>query len=175
MNGATAPADLDRVLEQMMTSQFSLVKQLRALEVTYPGQLHAATDITGFGLLGHIGEMIDKRLASSELFTINLKLQNIPILRGVLELIKSGHTSSIAPANRRALKLLDTNFSQHRQGSVKLSYDPIMVSSKDQQALLEVLVDPQTCGPILVSVAPQMAEALLRQNQNKWWLIGSAE
>ena len=53
---ATAPRDLDLALEQMATSQHSLVGQLRALGLSQASC--AAADITGFGLLGHLGEML---------------------------------------------------------------------------------------------------------------------
>ena len=42
------------------------------------------------------------------------------------------------------------------------------------RALLELMVDPQTCGPLLISAAPPLAEALLNQDPHGWRLIGSA-
>ena len=59
MAGAGQPQDLDAALAQMSRSQHPLLEQLQALEQQYPGQLHAATDITGFGLMGHATEVAE--------------------------------------------------------------------------------------------------------------------
>ena len=50
----------------------------------------------------------------------------------------------------------------------------MQAGSKNHQALLELLVDPQTCGPLLISAAPPFAEALMNQASQEWWPIGSA-
>ena len=44
--------------------------------------------------------------------------------------------------------------------------------SKSDWALLELLVDPQTCGPLLISVTPTFAAALLDQPGHSWHAIG---
>ena len=170
MAGASAPEHLDTALTQMQTSQHNLVAQLAALEQKHPGQLHAATDITGFGLLGHLGEM----------FGDTAKIENgckyswTPIafaLPGALALLAAGHSSSLAPANRRAWSLLD---SKQGLASLQPSYyiDEYRTSNQERQALLELLIDPQTCGPLLISVSPTFAESLLSQHHHDWHPIG---
>ena len=174
MAGAAAPADLDTALTKMQTSQHPLVVELTALEQQHPGQLHAATDITGFGLLGHLGEMLGDTATSDDPLQVTLEGPAIPSLPGALALLTAGHASSLAPANRRAWQLLDPQ--PHRNGvaAIKLNLGSLQAGSPDHRALLELLIDPQTCGPLLISAAPPLAEALMNHDPQEWWLIGSA-
>lgn len=57
----------------------------------------AMTDVTGFGLAGHLLEMLRAGDASAE-----LRLAEIPLLPGAAELLTAGVESTLAPANRRA-------------------------------------------------------------------------
>ena len=84
----------------MGSSQHSLLEQLLN-EETEQEELHACTDITGFGLLGHLGEMLD------DYCRLQLDAWKIPSLNGALELLEAGHCSSLAPANRSAWHWLD--------------------------------------------------------------------
>ena len=174
MAGAATSADLDNALNQMQTSQHPLVKQLAAWEQQQPGLLHAATDITGFGLLGHLGEMLGDSATSGDPLQVTLEGSAIPSLPGALALLTAGHASSLAPANRRAWQLLDPQPNRNGAAAVTLNLGSLQAGSQDHRALLELLIDPQTCGPLLISAAPSLAEALLNQGQQEWWLIGSA-
>ena len=132
----------------MSQSQHPLLEQLLELG----DALHACTDITGFGLLGHLGEM----LAGSDM-QVELDATAIPAYDGVLELLDKGLASTLAPANRRALALLDRSIS---------------LTGQSPSGLLELLVDPQTCGPLLVSCSKPAAMTLI--SQGPWTQIGSA-
>jgi selenide,water dikinase len=94
------------------------------------GAVHACTDVTGFGLIGHATEM-----ARASGVTVSLAVDLIPILPGVLEL--AGQNS---PGGAR------TNI-QHFQGGVA---QPEKVHS----GRVAVLYDPQTSGGLLVAVDP---------------------
>ncbi len=174
MAGATKPADLDQALAQMQTSQHPLVDQLTALEAHHPGELHAVTDITGFGLLGHLGEMLGNLSEDKPKLQVQLEAQTIPALPGSLELFEAGYSSSLAPANRNAWALLDPQPQLSCPPAVILSLGPITKGSSQHLALLELLIDPQTCGPLLISVSKQLSKALLEQNHQGWWPIGQA-
>ena len=163
MTGAAPAPSLDLALAQMGTSQHLLLEELLGLEAEHPRAIHAATDITGFGLLGHLGEML-----RNPGLKVVLKGPEIPSLAGALSLLENGYASSLAPANRRAWRLLDN-------GSVDLQLAGIDPGSKQHQALLEVLVDPQTCGPLLISVQADIAEQLTSEPQSSWTDIGSGQ
>ena len=172
MAGATRPEDLDTALSQMQTSQHPLVKQLSTLEQHHPGQLHAATDITGFGLLGHLGEMLGDPADAPEPLQIQLDASRIPSLPRALGLLAAGHASSLAPANRRAWSLLDPPEPAGQPAAVCLHLGEHQAGSNHRRDLLELLIDPQTCGPLLISVTPSFAEALLAQPEHGWHAIG---
>ena len=163
MTGAAPASALDSALKQMATSQHSLLEELLNLETDHVGAIHAATDITGFGLLGHLGEM----LRNSALRVV-LKSHEIPSIAGSLALLEKGYASSLAPANRRAWNLLDSR-------SLDLKLCGINPGSKEHLALLELLVDPQTCGPLLISVDNEIAQKLIYKSQNHWTEIGSVQ
>ena len=167
MAGAAQPEDLDHALAQMGTSQHPIVAQLQELISLEPEALPSCTDVTGFGLLGHLREMLQ---ASSPTLQVVLDTSAIPALPGAFKLLKAKHASSLAPANRRAWSLLDP--SQNQPAKVILTRSGIGLDPEDDQAMLELLVDPQTCGPLLLSCSGAMADALLQANDTPWHRIG---
>ena len=163
MTGAAPAPSLDLALAQMGTSQHLLLEELLGLEAEHPRAIHAATDITGFGLLGHLGEML-----RNPGLKVVLKGPEIPSLAGALSLLENGYASSLAPANRRAWSLLDN-------GCVDLQLAGIAPGSREHQALLQLLVDPQTCGPLLISVQADIAHQLTSQPNTAWTDIGGVQ
>lgn len=150
MRGETKARELDLALLEINKSQDHLIKDLQRDEAG----IHACTDITGFGLLGHLGEMLE---SNSEL-TVQLDGSAIPIYEGVLRLARRKITSTLAPQNRSAWRWLDRR--------VKLKTD-------NSLPLLEVLVDPQTCGPLLLACQEDVAKELI--GNKKWTKIGTVE
>jgi selenide,water dikinase len=140
MAGAARPHWIDQALVVMQQSQAPLVALLAA------HGCQACTDITGFGLLGHLGEMV----TASPSGTVSVKLDGSALgrlaLPGALELLAAGHASTLAPANARALALLD---------------GPITLAPPAGAALQQLLIDPQTCGPLLAALPAARATAAL--------------
>ena len=147
--GAARPSWIDAALETMQRSQAPLVELLAA------HGCQACTDVTGFGLLGHLGEMLaasgvaagglpGEGLSPPE--TVRLEASSIPAFDGALELLDQGWASSLAPANGRALALLE--------GTVRLV-------GEAAAALVALLIDPQTCGPLLAALPAARAGAAL--------------
>ena len=154
MAGAADPRALDQALESMNQSQHQLVDGLRQ-----GAEIHACTDITGFGLLGHLGEMLRPALR------LRLELEQLPAYPGALALLEQGQASSLAPANRRAWQLLNPDPTS--------GHAPIELSGSPSRGQLNLLVDPQTCGPLLISCPETTAAHLLKRGP--WVRIGSAE
>ncbi|MEG1998171.1 MAG: selenide, water dikinase SelD [Clostridiales bacterium] len=128
--------------KQRLTLMATLNKTARDIMVHYP--LHACTDITGFGLLGHLLE-----LAQGSGVSLDLDSGALPILPQALELAAMG----ILPAGmyrNRDFAAASVQFA----GSIS-------------QALQDLLFDPQTSGGLLMAVAPDQANALLGQLQDQ--------
>ncbi|MEW6496938.1 MAG: selenide, water dikinase SelD, partial [Cyanobacteriota bacterium] len=104
----------------------------------------ACTDITGFGLLGHLIEMIK---ASG--VAVELDLEAIPVLEGAIETLEKGITSSLQPQNLRA------------------SYYVSNLSEVSTSPKYPLLFDPQTSGGLLASVPLEQADSCLTALQAK--------
>ncbi|MFM7169329.1 MAG: selenide, water dikinase SelD [Cyanobium sp.] len=135
MAGAAKPEWLDQALAVMQQSQAPLVELLAAHGCC------ACTDITGFGLFGHLGEMLACQSAGSPPAPVVVELDgsSIPAFAGAWALLAAGHASTLAPANSGALTAL--------RGLVHLRAQGL------QRSTLEaLLIDPQTCGPLLAAL-----------------------
>ncbi len=101
---------------------------------------NACTDVTGFGLLGHLVEM-----TRSSGKSVTLNLNNFPIMEGALEMIETGIFSSLQEQNvrlRRAIK------------------DP---GELTQHKHFPLLFDPQTSGGLLAAIPANNADACLAE------------
>jgi len=99
----------------------------------------SCTDVTGFGLLGHLVEMCKGSNAAAV-----LDMDAVPILPGALECVELGITSSLQPANVRLARAVA---------------NPSQVSTAPRYPLL---FDPQTAGGMLASVPSENAEAAVQ-------------
>src|SRR4051795_7640222 len=98
--------------------------------------VHAATDVTGFGLLGHLVEMTKASGVDASLY-----VDAIPLLEGARESVAAGVFSSLQPQNvrlRRAIRNLDV---------------------AAESPLYPLLFDPQTAGGLLATVPARQAKA----------------
>ncbi|MFL0731666.1 MAG: selenide, water dikinase SelD, partial [Prochlorococcus sp.] len=179
MTGEVSPQDLDAALAQMTVSQHNLLELLHTVEAKDAGSstIHACSDITGFGLLGHLGEMLNasnfKRYqADIGPLHLTLEAQAIPSLQGALKLLKEGFSSTLAPANRRNWRLLEPNTNKEA-APIEILWGDIAAGHAQRQALLELMVDPQTCGPLLVACSTKIAAELL--SDGPWQRIGQVQ
>jgi selenide,water dikinase len=142
MAGAARPDWIDAALLTLEGSQAPLVEVLAA------HGCRACTDITGFGLLGHLGEMLEGAAAGTG---VRFDTAALPALDGVAELLRQGYASSLAPANAAALALLE--------GPVRLQEPEGEAAERAWRR--ELLLDPQTCGPLLAALPAAQAPAAL--------------
>jgi selenide, water dikinase len=130
--GIAAPALVDRVIELMSALNRAAGEALAA-----SGAVHALTDVTGFGLLGHSWEM-----AEGSGVALRLRAAAIPVLDGVLDLAAKDVVPGGSKANLAWVK-------EHA------SFAPGL-----PDALAIVLADAQTNGGLLAAVDPDRAEAV---------------
>ncbi len=100
--------------------------------------IQGLTDITGFGLAGHLLEMLRPSHVAAE-----LTLAHVPLMPGAEDLFREGLESTLAPANRDAEQ--DIGVSEAIRPTPRFA----------------ALFDPQTSGGLLMGVAPRDVEAVL--------------
>lgn len=126
-------------VETMLTPGKYAAEAMREFDVK------AATDVTGFALLGHVWEM-----ARASKVTIELDSKAVPLLDGALELARDGLLTSGDKTNRQYV-----------------GDDVELLPSVDVD-LTKLLFDPQTAGGMLMAVAEDKADAFLRTLRNNY-------
>jgi selenide,water dikinase len=128
---------IDAALRGMVQSSASAAECFQQYDAT------ACTDITGFGLLGHLAEML-----RSSSCAVELNLAAIPLLDGALETSSQGILSSLHIANSGAASRIE------------------QVSQWQNHPVYPLLFDPQTAGGLLASVpADNVEDCLLTLHQ----------
>ncbi len=130
--GIASEEIIDTVTQLMATLNHEAANVMKDFPV------HACTDITGFGLLGHIAEMV----VDSDL-GIEVHAQSVPFLNEAHEYASMGFVPAGTHNNRK-----------FREFMVEMSpsVDPVVQ---------DILFDPQTSGGLLISVKAESADALL--------------
>ena len=100
--------------------------------------VNSCTDITGFGLMGHVREM-----AEGSGFTAEIKADAVPILPGALEFANMGIIPAGAYRNREFIE------------------DKVSIRETVNRAVSDILFDPQTSGGLLISLPENQAHRLL--------------
>ena len=110
----------------------------KAAEIMGDFDIHAATDITGFGLAGHGLEM-----AKGSNVTLNINVDAVPLMNEALEMYRNGVTTGVNSSNRELVE----NYMEFRKAIPKWHE--------------EIFVDPQTSGGLLVSLPEKQGIDLL--------------
>ena len=124
------------VIESMMELNRAGAEAMAAVHA------HAATDVTGFGLAGHLHEMLEASDASAELVW-----DDLPLFKGVYRY----SCDFCRPA--KTFGIIDWARAFVRQGGLE---------DEEFENRMGVLCDPQTSGGLLVAVAPDEADAFAR-------------
>ena len=141
----------ERASSKIISSAVETMKTLnkKASEVAQKFTPNAVTDITGFGLVGHLIEICKSSKVSAKIY-----FNQIDLLPGTLDLIEEG----IMPGgSKRNLEHAEkfTNFSS------RLSYNEKLISC-----------DAQTSGGLLITLPPKDAKAFLNDFGNKAKVVG---
>ena len=134
--GTASPSSVDAAIQSM--TQLNRA----AAEVMVATGVRAATDVTGFGLVGHLEQMLGSALDAV------VEVEAVPLLEGAKELAASGALPGGTKRNREAARRY-TNVSGKEDGRAAL------------------LFDAQTSGGLLMAVPPGALEGLLNALQER--------
>ena len=139
MRGKAKARWLDAALTQMLQSNRDAAAIIRRHGA------HAATDVTGFGLAGHLAEMM--RTTDVD---VTLSLDDMPLLDGAQQCVEAGIVSSMQTQNAHARRLI--------ADLQTIRGDP----------RYPLLFDPQTAGGLLASIPAGAAGGLHRRAAARW-------
>jgi len=137
-SGLASP-EITKTVTRLMAA---LNRDAAKIIVNYP--VHACTDITGFGLLGHIAEMVTGSPSG-----ISLASKSIPIIPKTLDYARTGLVPAGMYKNRE--------FREHM----------VEFASSVDRITQDVLFDPQTSGGLLICVERDRANDLLLELKEK--------
>lgn len=132
--GEAAPEQMEAAIQSMTTLNKT------ASEISRRYRVHAATDVTGFGFLGHLQEMMGDRLYCV------IQADRLPVLPGAWEAADACLYTAAGQRNRN-----------HLGSRVEFRGVPFPME--------EILFDPQTSGGLLLAVDPADASALEKELQ----------
>ena len=128
MRGQCRHTNYDALLNTMLDSNQP------AAEIAVNCGVVAGTDITGFGLLGHLYEMLTNDVR------VTVQFDSVPLICGARECAERGIASSLLPSNRAYLRNV----------------------SSERGSELDLLLDPQTCGGLLLAVSADRMQEFCR-------------
>jgi len=138
--GKAEPAWIEAAAKSMTT----LNKFAAEAAAELGGDVHGATDITGFGLIGHAREVA---LASN--VSLRIDSAKIPLLAGAVESVRAGCVPAGLKANREFAECV-------------VEFGP-----KVDEITKTLLFDPQTAGGLLLSISAKASTQFLRAVQNR--------
>jgi selenide,water dikinase len=133
IKGGRAP---DALVEEAVRSMTTLNRAAASVLREWPDAVHACTDVTGFGLIGHGTEM-----AVASGVTLAIATAQLPFFAGV---------AAMAAANRSG-----------GLGSNRVQFEPTTDAVGIDADVLDVCFDPQTSGGLLAAVAAEQADAII--------------
>lgn len=133
-------AQIDRAPPGAMAAAARWMAQLnrRASELMLEFEAHACTDVTGFGLAGHLTAMASASEVDAEVI-----VDDIPLMPGVLECLSQDILPGAVERNRES------------SGHNMIAVEGL------RPAMLDLCFDPQTSGGLLIAVPQSKAEALV--------------
>eukprot|EP01025_Chloroclados_australasicus_P015518 TRINITY_DN1744_c1_g1_i1.p1 TRINITY_DN1744_c1_g1~~TRINITY_DN1744_c1_g1_i1.p1 ORF type:complete len:192 (+),score=26.55 TRINITY_DN1744_c1_g1_i1:1-576(+) len=134
MKGKVKARWIDSAIKSMLQSNG------KAAQVLKKHGCSSCTDVTGFGLLGHLGEMLRASKVGAE-----IELRKIPSISGAKECIEQGLLSSLHDQNQKSVIMVQN------------------VEEVMKQPVWPILVDPQTAGGLLATVKSEYVEKVVQE------------
>ena len=132
--GKASEESVDEAVKSMTTLNAA------AAQVARRHPIHACSDVTGFGILGHALEM-----ASGSDVTLVIESAKMPLLRGTPRLAEKGYITGGCKRNKEYLN------------------DKMAIDKNIREGLVEAALDPQTSGGLLFAIAKRHATKLLEE------------
>ena len=145
-NGVVSDAHLQNAIDWMMRLNRRAAQAMQEIGV------RCATDITGYGLLGHAYE-----IAEASGVALRFRASALPVVDGALEYAQKKQIPGGAGRNKLYL-----------EGKVRFTYEP-------NDDWYEIFFDPQTSGGLLIAVPPAQIDAMERALKSRgaaYWVIG---
>ncbi|MEH6578872.1 MAG: selenide, water dikinase SelD [Amphritea sp.] len=136
MRGKAKGRWVDAAIQSMLVSSQQAAECLQRFQAT------ACTDLTGFGIVGHLIEMTK----ASQVDAV-LQLDALPLLDGALDTVAAGILSSLQPQNLRLRRAIND------------------IESAATHPAFPLLFDPQTAGGLLAGVPNDQVEACVKELQ----------
>lgn len=130
--GKASKESIDGAVRAMTTLNAAASRVMREFPV------HACSDVTGFGILGHALGM-----ASGSSVTLVIESAKLPLLHAATQLAEKGYLTGGCKRNRDYLN------------------DKMSIDKSVREGLVQVALDPQTSGGLLIAVAKTHAEELI--------------
>jgi selenide,water dikinase len=132
--GKASKESIDAAVQSMVTLNAAASKVARKFSV------HACSDVTGYGILGHALEM-----ASGSSVTLIVESAKLPLLHRAPRLAEKGYITGGCKRNREYLQ------------------DKITIDKSIREGIVEVAIDPQTSGGLLIAIAKRHAAKLVEE------------
>jgi selenide,water dikinase len=127
-----------KALVEAAVASMRMLNRAAAEALSSVGGVHACTDITGFGLIGHLTEM-----ANASRATLGIRANDVPIFKGVADLVRKNRSGGMS-ANQ-----------EYFEGTVDMG-DELPAELRD------LLYDPQTSGGLVVALDQMQADLALQ-------------
>ena len=137
MQGKLPGAAYQPLVDAMLQSNYVALRLIQEFEIS------GITDVTGFGLAGHLAEMLTASQRSAE-----IRMSDVPVLPGCQDLIAEGIESTLAPDNR-------------------LVSQKVAIEASPSELEIASLFDPQTSGGLLFGVAENKAQRVIEFLKNE--------
>ncbi len=159
------------VINNLVKSQQYLIDEIYLFQNQFKESLvNAATDITGYGFIGHLKEMVE----SSNLYRQSNNLEPLKVLLdlfafkaypGVFDLIRKDVKSTFFESNK---EIFDKIYKVNKQKRIINFLNEISLDQETFNERISLLLDPQTCGPLLISCNRKYENVL----KDKWYKVG---